>query len=143
MLTFRKRLIGLLVLPTFLFAVYFYTSAPSLKVPTFSLTDVFHCYSPADYSHGEWVYSPRTTKANMTKEEDAIAFSGFSGCASSREYFWHLAADNKEVWDKFPGAQSWKWVPGKKCTGLSPLDKQELIKVLVEDGGWYLVGGES
>jgi hypothetical protein len=79
----------------------------------------------------------------MTQQEDALTFSGFTGCASSREFFWHLAADKKEQWDRFPGAQSWKWVPGQKCTGLRPLDARELIKDLVEDGGWYLVGGES
>jgi hypothetical protein len=79
----------------------------------------------------------------MTEQEDALAFSGFSGCASSREFYWHLAADKEDQWDRFPRAQSWKWIPGRRCTGLRSLDAGELVKDLVEDGGWYLVGGES
>lgn len=138
--SFSKRLIGLLTLATFLFALStFYTSTSSLK-SSFGLSSILHTCSPADYSDGEWAYSPHTAKSNMTQQEDALTFSGFTGCASSREFFWHLAADKKEQWDRFPGAQSWKWVPGQKCTGLRPLDARELIKDLVEDGGWYLVG---
>lgn len=141
--SYRKRLVvGVSIVTTFFLAVYALYS-PSLEVSTFSLPNILHSCSPADYADGEWVYSPHTTKTNMTEEEDALPFSGFSGCASSREFFWHLAADKKDQWDRFPRAQSWKWVPGKGCRGLRPLDARELVKDLVEDGGWYLVGGES
>jgi hypothetical protein len=76
----------------------------------------------------------------MTKPEDALAFSGLGGCASSREYFWHLAADKEEQWDRFPDAQSWEWLPSKECD-IGPLDSEMLVKHLVEQGGWLLVGG--
>lgn len=139
-ISFSKRHIYALVLTTFLCAIYI--STPSFKAPSFGLP-ILHSCSPVDYSDGEWIYSPHTTKTNMTEREDALEFSGFSGCASSREFFWHLAADRDEQWDRFPGAQSWKWVPGKKCIGLRPLSAENLIKNMIEDGGWYLVGGES
>jgi hypothetical protein len=76
----------------------------------------------------------------MTSPEDALAFSGFEKCASSREYFWHLASDREDQWDRFPDAQSWEWIPGGKCKGMNPLNPEDLVRTLVEDGGWYLVG---
>jgi hypothetical protein len=80
----------------------------------------------------------------MTSPEDALAFSGFERCASSREYFWHLASDREEQWDRFPGAHSWEWIPGEQCKGMKqPLNPEDLVRTLVEDGGWYLVGGKS
>jgi len=76
----------------------------------------------------------------MTLPDDALAFSGFEKCASSREVYWHLASDRQDQWDRFPGAQSWEWIPGKECQGMNPLTPEDLVKTLVEDGGWYLVG---
>jgi len=149
MLTIRlnslsRWLIGFCILITFLVSTYtFYTGTASVKLPEFQISNVFQSCSPQDYSAGEWVHSPHTTKTNMTKPEDSLEFSGFSGCASSREVWWHLAADNVNHWERFPAAQSWAWTPGAKCRGLRPLDPKELLKDLVEDGGWYLVGGKS
>ena len=79
----------------------------------------------------------------MTSPEDALTFSGFEKCASSREYYWHLASDREDQWDRFPGAQSWDWIPGDRCKGMKPLNPEDLVRTLVEDGGWYLVGGKS
>jgi len=76
----------------------------------------------------------------MTSPEDALAFSGFEKCASSREYYWHLASDKEDQWDRFPGAHSWEWIPGKQCKGMKPFNPEDLVRTLVEDGGWYLVG---
>lgn len=79
----------------------------------------------------------------MEKQEDALNFSGFEGCASSREYWWHLASDNEGQWGRFPGAQSWEWVPGSdECRGLRRLDPSEMVRDLVEEGGWLLLGGK-
>jgi hypothetical protein len=86
------------------------------------------------------MHRPKTNETVMTKSEDALAFAGLRGCASSREYFWHLAADKEEQWDRFPKAQSWEWVPGDDCS-MSPLESDTLVKYLVERGGWLLVGG--
>ena len=79
----------------------------------------------------------------MEKRDDALAFSGFEGCASSREYYWHLAADKESQWDRFPRAHSWEWVvnPASRCDGLGPIDPEGIVKHLVEEGGWLLVGG--
>ena len=79
----------------------------------------------------------------MTSPEDALAFSGFEKCASSREYYWHLASDREDQWDRFPGAHSWEWIPGQQCKGMKALNPEDLVRTLVEDGGWYLVGGKS
>jgi hypothetical protein len=99
--------------------------------------------SPQAYAEGSWSYHPRTTAMNMTSSEDALAFSGFEKCASSREYYWHLASDKEDQWDRFPGAHSWEWIPGKQCKGMKSLNPEDLVRALVEDGGWYLVGGKS
>lgn len=68
-------------------------------------------------------------------------FAGFDGCASSREVDWHLAIDVEEKWDRFPDVSSWEWVPGETCQGLRQFDSAALVKELVEDGGWLLIGG--
>ena len=77
----------------------------------------------------------------MTDMEDSIVFGNFTGCASSREVRWHLAADRPEQYDRFPGAQSWIWVPGEGCEDLEELDAAQLVRVLIIEGGWYLLGG--
>ncbi|KAF8965556.1 hypothetical protein BDZ97DRAFT_1903997 [Flammula alnicola] len=76
----------------------------------------------------EWilVVPPRTNGPRMTSPEDALAFAGFEKCASSREYFWHLAADQEAQYDRFPGAQSWEWIPGGGCENLAPLNPEAL-----------------
>ncbi|KAF8149408.1 hypothetical protein B0H34DRAFT_802407 [Crassisporium funariophilum] len=96
--------------------------------------------SPQAYANGHWEHHPRTTKTNMTSPDDAIAFSGFEKCASSRERYWHLAVNMEHQWDRFPKAHNYRWVPSQKCKGLKPLDAAALLKDLVEDGGWYFVG---
>lgn len=77
----------------------------------------------------------------MTRPEDSIAFGNFTGCASSREVWWHLAADRPEQYGRFPDAQGWVWVPGEGCEILQELRAEELVRTLVKDGGWYLLGG--
>ncbi|KAH6906538.1 hypothetical protein BKA70DRAFT_1372481 [Coprinopsis sp. MPI-PUGE-AT-0042] len=138
---------------------------------TFPLSSQAKC-SPEDYSNGTWVYRPYTTRPQqlsrtnlldagdaihppgpndtqaMSQYSDALKFARYEGCASSREYWWHLGADPKEMWDRFPGVAEWEWVPGKRCRagsgrwgdGLREWDTQEVIKELVEGGGWLLIG---
>ncbi|KIM45623.1 hypothetical protein M413DRAFT_66173 [Hebeloma cylindrosporum] len=96
--------------------------------------------SPKEYANGSWSYHPRTNASVMTHPRESLAFSGFENCASSREYFWHLGADDETQYDRFPGAQSWEWIPGGGCEGMRALSKESLVRNLVENGGWYLVG---
>jgi hypothetical protein len=138
----RRLLIAVVI---FIFSIFslclFQTDTPLIQLPNFRLKTIHSSCSPQNYTAGEWVHAPLTTKTNMTELGDSLEFSGFGTCASSREFWWHLGADNSEQWDRFPGAQSWAWAPGENCTRLRPLDPEEFIKHLVEDGGWYLVGG--
>ncbi|PCH35913.1 hypothetical protein WOLCODRAFT_107936 [Wolfiporia cocos MD-104 SS10] len=102
---------------------------------------------PRAYANGSWV--PRATvpvstaraDLRMHAPEDALAFAGFDGCASSREFWWHLAADKESLWDRFPGVTSWEWMPAEDCD-LRPFSAAALVKDLVETGGWLLIGGE-
>lgn len=98
---------------------------------------------PAAYNTGQWVYHPRTNSSEMTSPRDALTFSGFRGCASSREFDWHLAADKPEQWDRFPAAHNWKWTPSQECTKLQKFEPERVVQHLVERGGWLLVGGQS
>ncbi|KZT65359.1 hypothetical protein DAEQUDRAFT_747087 [Daedalea quercina L-15889] len=75
----------------------------------------------------------------MHQREDALAFGGFEGCASSREFWWHLAADNERLWDRFPAATSWDWTPGDDCE-MAPLSGAAIVKDMIESGGWLLIG---
>ena len=78
----------------------------------------------------------------MTNKNQALSFAGFEGCASSREFDWHLASDTEAQWDRFPDAQSYRWTVGKEdgCDGLLELDKEQMVRDLVEQGGWLFVG---
>ncbi|KXN85845.1 hypothetical protein AN958_10789 [Leucoagaricus sp. SymC.cos] len=138
--SFTGRLMALGAAFTTLIIVYTYTAHPAfqLNLPKFS-TPRPTC-SPESYSNGSWVLRPRTNATSMTAKEEALDFAGFSGCASSREYDWHLATDTLEQWDRFPKVSSYEWVPGDTCQGLRPLDGATLVKELVEEGGWLLVG---
>ena len=138
----RKLLLGAIITSfTILFFVRFPNFTSYETLPYLSSPPTASC-SPQDYVEGFWSRHPRTAAENMTSPDDALAFSGFENCASSREYYWHLAADREDQWDRFPNAQSWEWTPGTKCKGMRPLNSEDLVKHLVEDGGWYLVGGK-
>lgn len=101
--------------------------------------------SPEAWANGAWVQKNSTTTSNvtMTSEDDALFILGFEGCASSREFNWHLGADRPEQWDRFPGVASYEWAPSSTCTDVQPLDREGLIRDMVENGGWLLIGGES
>lgn len=76
----------------------------------------------------------------MTDKDEALTFAGLEGCASSREYYWHLAVDNEEQWNRFPMVSSWKWMPGSDCNARE-FGKEEMVRDLVEQGGWLILGG--
>ena len=97
---------------------------------------------PRSYAAGEWVPKPPpTNRTDFNASSDVYEFLGFEGCASSREVYWHLAADKPALWDRFPGVSSWKWQPPSDCE-VRDLDPAGLVKDLVEQGGWLLIGGE-
>ena len=96
--------------------------------------------SPRTWSAGQWKpTTPRTTK-RITRPNDVLPYYGFEGCASDREYNWQLAAD-EDQWNRFPDVASYVWTPPKECDVL-PLERDALVRDLVERGGWLLVGGE-
>ncbi|KAK2464327.1 hypothetical protein APHAL10511_003784 [Amanita phalloides] len=129
--TFRLFLLGSLLSLSFLLYSSFDIDS--------NLTLYSSCPTKA-YSSGKWAYHPRTSATNMTSKDDALAFSGFKGCASSREYDWHLATDNPAQWDRFPAAQSWQWIPGRRCRNMRKFEPEVVIKDLAERGGWLLIG---
>ena len=137
-----KQLLCLIVVSFFILLFSSFTFSETLYLWNYRTKSC----SPQAYAEGSWSYHPRTTaKNNMSSPEDALAFSGFEKWASSREYYWHLASesesDREDQWDRFPGAQSWEWIPRNQCKGLKPLNPEDLVRTLVEDGVWYLVGG--
>ena len=78
----------------------------------------------------------------MTNKSQALEFAGFEGCASSREFDWHLATDTEGQWDRFPDAHSYRWTVGTEdgCDELLKMDKEQMVRDLVELGGWLLLG---
>lgn len=76
----------------------------------------------------------------MRSVSDVLALDGFDGCAADREYLWHLGADPSE-YHRYPNMASYKWTPPDTCD-IRPLERESLVKELVEGGGWLLIGGE-
>ena len=97
---------------------------------------------PAEaYAAGSWQpankFPPGTKMREMT---DAFAFGGFEGCASDREFFWHLGTDLPEQWEnRYPMAYDHVWAPSEECD-IRPLDRDALVMDLVQKGGWLLIG---
>lgn len=139
------RLIGLGALITFMLALYTYSSySPfSVELPGFLGGHRKGSCSPEAWDQGNWTEKPGSSEFSpMTKPEDALVYSGFSGCASSREYFWHLASDTVAQWDRFPKVESWIWSPREDCNARQ-LHPEDMVRDLVEQGGWLLLGGKS
>ncbi|KAH9949071.1 hypothetical protein B0H21DRAFT_167167 [Amylocystis lapponica] len=96
---------------------------------------------PTAWSAGQWTPRPPTTnRTSMSTKADAIEFSGFEGCAADREFYWHLGSDDEEQWDRFPGVTSWQWSPPASECQVRPFDGAALLKDMVEQGGWLLMG---
>ncbi|KAJ3885436.1 hypothetical protein GG344DRAFT_59242 [Lentinula edodes] len=100
--------------------------------------------TPLAYGAGKWEYRGHTNRTALVHPEDAVEMAGFEGCASSREFYWHLGSDNGEQWDRFPVVDSWKWGWEGEEYGFKSLyeekHKREFVKDLVENGGWLLIG---
>lgn len=97
---------------------------------------------PEAWQDGQWKYNPRSnsTKTSARTKEDAHAFAGFAGCASSREYEWHLGYDSEKQQRKLPKVDSYQWTPTSGCD-IDPLNGAVLTRELVEHGGWLMIGG--
>ncbi|PFH53720.1 hypothetical protein AMATHDRAFT_136828 [Amanita thiersii Skay4041] len=124
---------------SFLLFFYAYSSVSDGYNISFKDDNNYSC-SPLAYSAGKWAFHPKSNASTFTSRDDALKFSGFDSCASSREFFWHLAADNQDQWSRFPAAHNWEWVPSRQCQGLRPFNAEQVVKDLVEQGGWFLVG---
>ncbi|KAI0032704.1 hypothetical protein K488DRAFT_49316 [Vararia minispora EC-137] len=119
-----------------------------LVTPAARFTDdpyTFGTCPPSAWNGGQWQRRerPRVAGVNdteLTRSEDIFHYNGLQGCAADREFYWHLAADNGNHFSRFPDATEWEWVPAKGCRGVKPLSAEALVKHLVEEGGWFLLG---
>lgn len=123
-----------------------YTMHPSSARLRASVSDIFsirqrsEC-TPQDWASGQWTRRvPARTKQNVTSRADVLEFEGFEGCASDREYSWHLAAD-EDQWDRFPEVAAYQWTPPSSCN-VRQFEREAFVRDLVEKGGWLLLGGE-
>ena len=109
----------------------------------YSLARTTHGACPAEvWASGRWVpQRPPTERTHFNASSDAYDFLGFEGCASNRELWWHLGADAERLFDRFPAVAAWRWEPPPEC-GIREMDGSVLVKHLVEEGGWLLIGGE-
>jgi hypothetical protein len=76
----------------------------------------------------------------LTGADQVFAFNGLEGCAADREYHWHLGVDHEEHFDRFPNVASYKWQPSSRCDNVHPLNGAAIVKDMVEQGGWLLLG---
>jgi len=139
--TAKLILIGGLI--TFLLTIYtLHPSSSKLRDSVsgiFSIKEQSRC-TPEQWSSGQWTKRnpPRTHKQNATSVADVLEFEGFEGCASDREYKWHLSADNDQL-GRFPTVASYEWTPSEECHARR-FDRAEVIRDMVENGGWLLIG---
>ena len=139
------RLVALVAMVTFMLAIYTYSSQHTFKfrlpgLAIFSHRKPLSC-TPDAWNNGHWQWKPRSNLTAMTRKEDALEFAGLESCASDREFFWHLASDTEAQWKRWPNVSSYAWKPSDDCD-VRPLDAPAMVKDMVEQGGWLLLGGE-
>jgi hypothetical protein len=131
---------------TFAITLYTFSSSYSFRISDWSSIlsqqRQHNSCTPEQWSSGRWVYSPTSDLVNLTSPEQALSLAGFEGCAADREYKWHLGTDHEELWDRFPKVSSYRWVPSSQCD-VHPLNGAAMVKDMVENGGWLLLGGMS
>ncbi|KAK0505326.1 hypothetical protein EDD18DRAFT_1128744 [Armillaria luteobubalina] len=135
------RLIALGGILTLFLVLYTFTTTPSFDfLPFLSEGRTRSSCPPEEYSNGQWVYDTSATNRSMAAQSDALEFSGFQGCASSREFYWHLGAGEKEEEQRrFPRVTNWRWQPSPQCT-TREFSAEAMVRDLVEQGGWLLLG---
>lgn len=140
--TAKLVLIGGLV--TFLLSAYtFHPASSNLRNSVsglFSTKQQTQC-SPELWASGQWTRHPKSTKQNVTSMADVLEMQGFAGCASDREYRWHLGSEDDQ-WYRFPEVTAYQWTPPASCNARQ-FDREDVIRDMVEKGGWLLLGGES
>lgn len=100
--------------------------------------------SPEAYAAGSW--TPKPHRSPLTSKDGVLNVSGFEGCASSREVGWHLGTswDDEDEFKKLQwrgNASAYDWLPGEGCEAYSKVDAKILVRQLVEEGGWLILGG--
>lgn len=125
-----------------------FTQSLSFSRITTKTTKKVSTCSPRDWADGHWEHRPRprvpgVNDTAMEHREDVFKYNGLRGCASDREFHWHLRSDNEALFDRFPAVTEYVWVPSPRCTGVEPLSPEGLIKHLVEEGSWLVLGGWS
>ncbi|KAI0784628.1 hypothetical protein C8Q75DRAFT_375832 [Abortiporus biennis] len=98
--------------------------------------------SPDAWAQGRWVPKQKSSEQppSMASMGDALKFAGLEGCASDREFYWHLGSDTPETWNRWPEVTNWEWKPSSSCQNLIPFDREAMVKDMVEKGGWLLIG---
>jgi len=100
---------------------------------------------PNDFVSGYWMRRP-TAKPVYT-HQDALRSSGILGCASNREYGWHLGLEWGRPNEEFPyrewrgNVSAYDWIPGEGCEAYRRVDRELFVIQLVEEGGWLVLGG--
>ncbi|QRV84481.1 hypothetical protein RhiJN_12497 [Ceratobasidium sp. AG-Ba] len=79
-----------------------------------------------------------------------LAPLGFAGCASGRERDWHLGMhddgtpdrNHPEMWSYVVRGASYDWIPKSPACRMysEQVSREQFIRALVEQGGWFLVG---
>lgn len=143
--SFTAKLIIVGGLITFLLSIY--TLHPSSATLRDSVSGIFSIKQPSEcspelWSSGQWKrrMPPRTYKENATSLDDVLEMEGFVGCASDREYRWHLGSE-EDQWPRFPEVAAYEWTPPAGCNARQ-FDREDVIRDMVEKGGWLLLGGK-
>ena len=95
--------------------------------------------APEDYAAGYWTRNPGSPM-NASTPEDIVRASGWTGCAGYREPLWQLAADDQKMIPWRGNASHYTYVPPDTCRGYAPPRTISLVQLLVERGGWLILG---
>lgn len=115
---------------------------PPVHAATTTTTHQADSCTPDAWNAGQWTRRdpPRSPKSAAASTADVLEFEGFEGCTSRREYEWHFSGQESE-WHRFPEVAAYEWTPAEECRPRA-FNREAMVRDLVEQGGWLLIGGE-
>jgi len=79
----------------------------------------------------------------VTNVEEALAQAGFESSVTPRDFDYlftlQLGADNEFMLNRLIKSDSYQWEPSSECD-IHPLESAALVRELVEQGGWLMLG---
>ncbi|KAF8513175.1 hypothetical protein BU17DRAFT_53470 [Hysterangium stoloniferum] len=114
----------------------------TIRRPSVYVASAYGC-TPDAFASGRWSRKPDVHPLSDTSQ--IMNASGFLGCAKKAEEGLQLGLDWDEEHESLllpwrGNVSAYDWIPGASCEGYNKPEPTDILRQLVEDGGWLLLG---